>query len=267
MKKLGIAFAAVATLCIAAAVALATQTNVYGVTAKTSPTKAGTTKKPVGVKLDFNYTVDEQDNKRPAAVKRYSIKFDGIRSNGKYFKTCSADQINSTGDPATDAACPKDALVGTGQIIATVGQDGNEADQSLNCTQTLRVYNGKNSHATLFLQGTPPPAEYGAAKYGDGYCVIPFGKAIDAHYVTTKTSSALVFDVPTTVLHNIPGLTTSVRKVTSTILLRSKTVKGVKHSYYESTGGCSSKGRKIEVTFTPESGPAKTAQSYAKCTK
>lgn len=267
MRKLRIIALAVFSVFAVAAVAIAAQVNKYGVDAKTAPTKAGTSKKPVGVKLDFNYTVDEQDGKRPAAVKRYSIKFDGIRSNGKYFKTCSADQINSSGDPATDDACPADAKVGTGTIIATVGKDADEGDQSLNCTQTLTVYNAKNGHATLYLEGTPPPAEYGAAKYGDGYCVIPFGKAIDAHYVTTKTSSALVFDVPQTVLHNIPGLTTSVRKVTSTILLRTKKVKGKKHSYYESIGGCSSKGRKVEVTFTPESGTEQTATSYAKCTK
>ena len=266
MKKISVGFAALLAL-VVAAVAFAAQTNVYGVKASSKPTAAGTAKKPVPMQINFNYTVDEVDDKRPAAVKKYSIKFAGLRVNGKPFKTCSADQINSTGDPATDSACPADALVGTGSVVATVGSDNNENDQSLNCYQYLKVYNAPNRHATLFLRAETPPEGYGQPKPGDKYCVIPFGKAIDATYVTTGNSTALEFEVPQTVLHNVPGFTTAVRKVQSTIKLRTKLVKGKKVGYYESIGGCGSKGRAVTVTFTPETGTSQTAQTYAKCTK
>ncbi|MEO6496727.1 MAG: hypothetical protein ABIO51_04490 [Solirubrobacteraceae bacterium] len=266
MKRIGVAATAIFTL-VAVAVAIAAQTNVYGVTASTSPTKAGTAKKPVGLKLNFNYTVDEIDGKRPAAIKKYSIDFNGIRVNGKKFKKCSADQINSTGDPATDSACPKDALVGTGSIVATVGSSDKEEDQSLNCFQTLKVYNAPNRHATLFLEGKTPPEGYGFPRAGDEYCVINFGKAIDARYVQDNSGTALEFVVPDTVLHNVPGTTTAVRKVQSTIKRRYKLVRGKRQYYYESRGGCTKKGRAVTVSFTAESGITQKAQTFAKCTR
>lgn len=264
MKKIAAGLGTIAVL-VTAALAFGAQTNVYGVTASTDPAKAGTPKKPVGVEVRFGYTVDEIDDKRPAAVEKYSIGLKGIRVNGKPFKTCSADQINSTGDPATDSVCPKDALMGTGSIVATVGSDADENDQSLNCYQTLKVYNAPNRHATLYLSAVTPPAGYGAPKPGDKYCVIPFGKAIDATYVTKNGGTALEFVVPEKVLHNVEGFTTAVRKVDSKINRRSKTVGGKKVHYYESIGGCTSKGRAVTVTFTPEEGNAQTAQTFAKC--
>ena len=266
MKKIGIAVTAIFTVG-AVAVAIAAQTNVYGVTASTSPTNAGKPTKPVGVELNFNYTVDEIDDKRPAAVSKYSIKFNGIRVNGKKFKTCSADQINSTGDPATDSACPADALVGTGSIVATVGASDKEQDQSLNCFQTLKVYNAPNRHAALYLEGHTPPEGYGLPKAGDQYCVIEFGKAIDAKYIQSKTGSALEFTVPSTVLHNVQGTTTAVRKVQSKIKKRYKMVSGKRQYYYESIGGCGTKGRAVTVTFTQEDGATQKAQTFAKCKK
>lgn len=264
MKKIGLGLGALVALAVAA-VAFAAQTNVYGVTASTNPAREGTPKKPVGIELSFNYTIDEVDGKRPAAVKKYSILFDGLRANGKPFKTCSADQINSTGDPATDSGCPKDALVGTGSIVATVGADNNENDQSLNCFQSLKIYNAPNRHATLYLSAKTPPEGYGAPKPGDQYCVIPFGKAIDATYVQKSTGTALEFEVAATILHNVPGFTTAVRKVQSKISKRYKTVKGKRVYYYESIGGCGKKGRAVTVTFTPEQGTTRKAQTFAKC--
>lgn len=267
MKKIVIAVTAIASLAVAVAVAMAAQTNVYTVSAKTNPTKAGTKKKPVGVQLDFNYTVDEIDGKRPAAIKKYSIRFEGIKVNTKPFKTCSADDINATGDPATDSVCPADALVGTGSVVATVGSDSDENDQSLNCYQTLKVYNAPQRGATLYLSAQTPPQGYGAPKPGDKYCVIPFGKAIAANYVQNGNGTALEFVVPQTVLHNVPGFTTAVRSVKSTIKKRFKKVKGKKVYYYESTGGCAKKGRAVTVTFTAESGQSQNKQAFAKCTK
>ena len=266
MKKISVGLVALLALAVAA-VAFAAQTNVYGVTASSSPTKAGTSTKPVGIELKFNYTVDEIDGKRPAAVKKYSIAFAGLRANGKFFKTCSADQINSTGDPATDSACPADALVGTGSVVATVGSDSDENDQSLNCYQSLKVYNAKNRHATLYLSAVTPPSGYGPPQKGDKYCVIPFGKAIDATYVQKGNTTALEFEVPQTVLHNVPGFTTAVKQVQSTIKKRYKTIQGKRRYYYESIGGCGPKGRAVTVTFTPETGLSQTAQTFAKCTK
>ena len=74
----------------------------------------------------------------------------------------------------------------------------------------------------------------------------------------------LQFDTPPNLLHPIAGLTVAVRKVTSTIKLRTVTKKGVKRGYYESVA-CKGKARPVVVTFTPENGSPSTAKASAPC--
>lgn len=277
MRKLRItALAAFGVLAITA-VAIAAQVNVYGVTASTSPTKAGTVKKPVPTEVNFNYTVDEQDGKRPAAVKKYSIFFKGLNVNtAVYKKACTADQINASGDPAQidpkgagdeddqAKACPSGSQVGAGFIRATVGPDSDETSDGLYCKQYLKLYNGGKNKLTLFLYAYTPPGG-GFAQEGDDYCVVNFGKAIAAKYVKKNGGTAVEFDVPSTVLHNVPGTTTAVRVVESKIFKKTRKISGKTRGYYESVGGCKNKKREVSVTFTPESGAAQTKKTTAKC--
>ena len=278
MRKPRITALVAAVMAVAvAAVAFAAQDNVYTVTASTSPTLAGTAKKPVPIQVKFNYTVDEATGKRPAAIKKYSIFFKGLQTNTNVYKsTCSADQINATGDPAQidpkgpgdaddqAAACPSGSQVGAGYVRATVGATSNEEDQSLNCYQYLKLYNGGSGKLTLFLYAYRNPTGQPAVA-GDKYCVINFGKAIAAKYVKKNGGSAVEFDVPSTVLHNVPGTTTAVKVVESTIFKKTRKINGKTRGYYESIGGCKNKKREVSVTFTPEVGAAEVKKPTAAC--
>jgi len=277
MKK-SIALAATAVSLLVVGIALAAQVNVYGVTGGTSPSKGGTKAKPVPTSVLFNYTVDEQSGNRPAAVKTYDIKFANVRVNQSVVKTsCTADQINSTGDPAsvsangagdaddTAQACGKAQVVGTGYADNNVGQDVNEKDQSLHCYLYVKIYNGKPGHATLFLYGHKNP-DGSISKNGDKFCVIEVATGIDMTYKKSGNTAILSFTVPSKLLHNIPGFTTAVRKVESTIKKITGKIHGHTHGYYESIG-CSGGKRLISVVFTPETGAAQTAKYNAKCTK
>lgn len=272
-----IALAIIAALTVTA-VAIAAQTNVYNVTGAVLPAKAGTKKKPVPAQVKFNFTVDEQDGKRPAAVKTYKIKFKGLKVNQAVVKkNCTADQINATGDPAAinrgqpgDAddhasACSPKALVGTGYADNNVGADANESDQSLHCYLYIKVYNGKPGHATLFLYGHKNP-DGSASKDGDKFCIIEVAKAIDMTYTKEGQFMVLSFTVPSTLLHNVPGFTTAVRKVESTIKKITRKINGKLRGYYESQGGCVNKKREIAVEFVPETGSAQTARAQTACT-
>src|SRR3954447_23174910 len=81
MKKISIAALAIVLVVASAAFAAVAQQNTYSVTASTSPTKAGTKKKPVAIKLIFNYKVGETHGQRPAVVNKYDIGFDGLKAD------------------------------------------------------------------------------------------------------------------------------------------------------------------------------------------
>src|SRR5437763_14166808 len=102
MKKM-LCAAVAGALAVAAVAFGAGQVNTYHVAAKTSPTTAGTSKKPVPVSLTFNFAVGETNNQRPAVVKQYAIQFNGIHVTTSGFKTCGAQRINAA---QTNSVCP-----------------------------------------------------------------------------------------------------------------------------------------------------------------
>jgi hypothetical protein len=236
------------------AVAFAAQVNTYTVTGDTSPTTAGTTKKPVPIKLDFNYTVGEASGLRPALVNKYSIFFGGLSSNGGLFPKCTAAAINAAG---SDISCPAGSAVGTGNIENEAGPSNDPTNKTTACHLNLTVYNSGQSKAALFLKGGPPT------------CPLNISQAIDAKYVKKTVKGiagfALEFTVQGTLLNPIPGFDNSVVLVKSTIKKLTKTVKGKKVGYYESIGGCKKGKRPIQVTFTTVAGQSATATNTAKC--
>src|SRR3954469_8207893 len=198
-----------------------TQHNTYGVTASVTPKKKGSKAKPVPVTVKFGLKVDETNGLQPAAVKRYTIGFGGLKTNGKYFKTCKASQMHGT-----DRDCNKKALVGTGTITNFVYADNDPSGQNggFLCEKTLHVWNGGANRAVLFVGGDP-------SKCGGVGNLAP----IPAKFVKFGANGqALRFDIPQTVLHPIGGLTVAVREVTATIKAKTVKVKGKKRAFFES---------------------------------
>ena len=169
-KVTAMAVAAIAAL-VVAAVAYGAQVNTYTVTGKTSPTASGSKKKPVPISLDFDYTVGEQSGQRPSPVKRYTIGFYGVKSNGGLFPKCTAASINAA---QSISGCPKGSIVGSGYIINAAGSTSDPADKSIECNLNLTIVNGGQGRAAIFLQGGPSIIVQGKP------CVIGISQAIDA---------------------------------------------------------------------------------------
>jgi len=245
MRKYGITAVALVAILAFTAVALAAQTNKYGVTAKTSPTNAGTKKKPAPLGLNFDYTVDEVAGQRPALVTSYKIHFGGLAVNTDLFKTCAAADITAN---QSDADCPPDSLVGIGNVENAAGSTTNPADRSVACHLDLKIYNSGKNKAALFLKGGPNAANPAKA------CPLTIAEAIPAKFVKDSKGTALVFTVNAHLLNPAPGVDNAVIQVASSIKKKIKTVKGVKHGFFESTGGCTGGKRTVTVTFTTAAG-------------
>lgn len=257
MRKLtALAVTAIAAL-VVAAVAYGAQVNTYTVTGKTSPARPGSKKKPLPISLDFDYTVGEASGQRPSPVKRYTIGFYGVRSNGGLFPKCTAAKINAA---QSTADCPKGSIVGKGFVINAAGASSDPADTSIACNLNLTIVNGGRGRAALFLQGGPSTIVQGKP------CVIGISQAIDARYVRAfgGKGTALQFDVPANLLHPIGGLDNAVTQVQSTINRVTVRRKGKLRGYYESIG-CRGKKRPISVDFLSEAGESKTATADLRC--
>lgn len=254
-KVTALAVVAVASL-VVAAVAQAAQVNTYTVTGKTSPATAGSKQKPVPIGLDFDYSVGEQSGQRPSPVKRYTIGFYGVQSNGGLFPKCTAASINAA---QSIAGCPKGSIVGKGFIINASGSTADPADKSIECNLNLTIVNGGQGRAALFLQGGPSTIVQGKP------CVIGISQAIDARYVSFDGGgTALRFDVPANLLHPIGGLDNAVTQVQSTISKVTVKRHGKTRGYFE-TVGCKGKKRPISVDFLSEAGQSATATTNATC--
>jgi hypothetical protein len=256
MRKLAVLGATALVVLLVAAVAYAQQVNTYTVVGSTSPAKPGAKKKPLPIKLSFDYQVGEAAGLRPSPVKRYTIGFYGVKSNGGLFPKCTAAAINAA---QSIASCPKGSIVGKGVIINQVGASNNPADKSIDCNLNLTLVNGGQGRLAIFLNGGPSTTVEGKQ------CIIPISQAIDAKYIPYDGGgTALQFDVPSNLLHSVPGLDTAVTKVTSDISKLTVKKGGKTRGYYESVA-CKGKVRPIEVTFLSEAGETKTASVDAKC--
>jgi hypothetical protein len=254
-RKSAVLITALVAALSVAAIAYAAQVNTYTVTASTSPNKAGSLKKPVAEAVQFGYTVGEQSGQRPAVVAGYSILLKGLRTNGRYFKKCTAVKINGAG---SDAVCPKGSKIGTGSVDNAAGATANPNDKSIPCHLDLALYNAGQGKLSLFLSGGPSAAKP---------CAVKLSAAIAGKFVKRNGGEALEFTVPQGLRHPITGVDNAVVATSAVIPRKVVTVKGKKHGFYESVGGCVKGKRAVIVTFTPESGPAATATTSAACKK
>src|SRR5688572_19529467 len=113
MKKAVIAVAAMFVVALCAVAYAQTQQNTYTVTGSTNPTRAGSSARPVPVSVRFGYQVGEASNQRPSPVRRYSIRFTGLRVNTGFFPRCASGRNPDD--------CPSRSVVGTGFITNATG--------------------------------------------------------------------------------------------------------------------------------------------------
>jgi hypothetical protein len=260
MRKLWVMGAAAMLLLAIAAVAIAQTavTNTYDVDGGTTPSKAGSSKKPVPVQVRFDYQVGEVENRRPIPVKKYSIRFFGLTVNSSAAAKCSQATIDNEGA----AGCPAKSIVGSGYIENETGQTSKPEDKSVPCNAKVTVINVGDRKANIYVEGSPTATDPREK------CAIQLAAGIPANYVKRGKATALEFVVPDSLLHpGTPNLSNAVKRVQSTIKKITKKIKGKTHGYYEATGGCSKGKRKIQVVFTPETGPTATAEHLAACSK
>jgi hypothetical protein len=244
---------AVAVLALAAVAFAATQQNTYTLTqAATSPTKAGTKTKPVNISIAFDYTVGEKSGQRPAVVSKYQIRFKGLRTNGKYFKKCTAAQITQAG---SNKPCPAASQVGTGGVENQLGGTADPSGKTP-CNLNLRLYNGGQNKLTLYLDN------FGVATP----CPVP-PHAFTGTYTTAAGFTTLTFSVPSDLLHPVAGVSVAVVRTHSVIARKTVTVKGRKIGYFQSIGGCIAKKRPTTVIFTQEDNTTGSASKTSACTK
>jgi hypothetical protein len=253
MRKMVIAMTAMFVLALAAfAYAQAQQVNTYEVEASTNPTRAGSSDNPVPISLRFNYSVGEQSNNRPAVIKRYSIRFAGVRVNSSVAGTCRSSVIERQGADG----CPDNSIVGNGFIENATGATNNAADKSIECNAKLSVVNLGNMRASIYVEGSPN------ASSPRERCAIELAAGIPARFVNRGSENSLDFDVPNSLTHpGGPAISNAVVNVTSNIKRITRRGRG----FFESRGGCRSGQRRVRVLFTPENGPTVTQTSSARC--
>ena len=253
MRKKVIALTAMFVLSIAAyAIAQATQVNTYEVTASTNPTRAGSKSKPVPISLSFGYKVGEQSGQRPSVIRKYSIRFAGVRVNPSAAATCSNATLNREGPDG----CPSKSIVGTGFIENETGATNNPADKSIECNAQLSVVNLGNMRASIYVEGDPNQSDPRRK------CAIELASGIPAKFVNRGSENSLDFSVPESLAHpGSPAISNAVVNVTSRIKKMTRRGKG----FFESRGGCVSGKRRVRVIFTPETGPTVTEATTARC--
>ena len=115
-----LALACAATLALASVASAATTAKL---TIKLSSSKAGTSKKPKAVKLNFDLAVDTDDGTSPPTTKETVVSFGkGIKFNSNIFPSCTLATLNSKGP----SGCVKGSKVGTGSALALVGGSPGE---------------------------------------------------------------------------------------------------------------------------------------------
>ncbi len=265
MRKLWIALLAVIAVFAVASVAIAA--NVYKVTSgSTTVAGKGSKATPIPTGLKFGYTVEDSDStKRGTVIEQYAIGAEGLVTNPKNFPKCSFTQLD---DATVPASCSK-ALVGSGLVKNAAGPviPGPGGERALSdsspCNLRLRLYNdGDGLTLRLDSDGKPIPPSFESNDVG---CALPIATAINGKYVRRAiggvTGSDLVFSVPQNLKHPLSGIDNSVRKVNSSILLKSKKINGKKRGFYEKIG-CKGSQRLIRATFITEATASQPAQKF-----
>ncbi|HEX2086295.1 MAG TPA: hypothetical protein VHF89_11480 [Solirubrobacteraceae bacterium] len=257
MSKLRLAGTTVLMALAVAAVAVAQDavTNTYDVDGSTTPRAKGSKRKPVPIGITFAFTVGEVQNRRPATIKRYSIRFGGTQVNTAVAPACSKATLDA-GGPDT---CPRGAVLGGGFVENVAGARDNPNDQSIPCNASVTLVNAGGRAANLYFAGSPNSSNPRTR------CAIELAATIPARYVQRGSETALEFEVPDSLLHPLNTLSNAVKRASARVPRKTKRIRGRKRGYFEAIGGCTRGSRTITVVFTPEQGENATAQSKARC--
>jgi hypothetical protein len=154
LRRRGLATIALAIGALFGLSTVANAATVSTLDLKLSPSKAGTKKKPKGVKLNFHLTLGTDDGTSPPTTKETIVSFGkGIKFNASKFPSCTLAKLNASGP----SACPKGSKVGTGSAVALVG--GSPGEPAPTTTESLKVtaFNGpKGKTYLLYLDGDSP---------------------------------------------------------------------------------------------------------------
>jgi hypothetical protein len=267
MRKLSIA--GLTALAVLALGGVAYATNVYNVhIASSSPKGKGTPAKPQPVKVNFGYTVTDDQGLRPTVIKQYRIASEGLVTFPGAHRSCTFAQASARTLPA---ACNR-AKVGGGLVRNNAGSATDRA-QKLVCNLRLTLLNisgaGRNGALAIRLDGDPPaPSDPNSRQLG---CAVSIHSAIRAPFTQVQLggfrSSELRFTVPDNLAHPIPGIDNSVVEAVSRVdrkLARTR-VRGVRRQvgYYNEIG-CRGQ-RTVRVRFVDEAGEVFTANRQAAC--
>ncbi|HEX3830927.1 MAG TPA: hypothetical protein VHW04_03090 [Solirubrobacteraceae bacterium] len=152
-KSLVIAVTA-AVMLIAAASAYAA-INTYTAKDVVSPAKAGTAKKPVSVGYSEALTATGTAGNRTAELNNIKTTIYGLKLNAKGLPTCSVASIAAA---KSDTACPKGAMLATGDITAVIGSPTNFSTTdptATACDPDLHVWNAGGGNMAFFFVEAP----------------------------------------------------------------------------------------------------------------
>jgi hypothetical protein len=217
-KYLIMALAAMLSIAVAAVAVAQDPSTAPDVTAKITPTKAGTKKKPKNSSLKLFV----KNNQTAATVDTITVNLGKqIKLSGKGFKYCTANTLNTQGK----AACPSGSKAGGGTANAVVGP--GHAPVKF----TVDAYVGSKNTIIFYTQQVAP----GTIRKG---LVGTVSKA------SGKYGSKIVIKIDDDLQQPAPSVFSGLVDLQTTI----KAKKG-KH-YLVSSTGCKSKKHNVGVKFT-----------------
>jgi hypothetical protein len=226
----------------------------YDISAKTSPAKAGSKKKPVAASLTL--TVNATGAGRPTTATDFKVTFAGMRANTKGLKTCTVESINAA---QSDSGCSKAAKIGDGYVKNLVGQNTDPNDTSIACNLGVTLYNAGNGRVAVFLKGAPTITVAG------GNCVIGVSQALDGRFTSNSKGVSLSFTIPSNLQHPITGLDQGISAIETTIDKKVFKSKHKKVGLLEAVGGCKHGKRAVTLELTQAAGGVGTSKGSAKC--
>jgi hypothetical protein len=209
------------------------------VTAKVSPSKAGTKKSPKSERLDLVINNNKESKTSAGKIEIYSPK--SLKLATKGLKTCSVATLNSQGK----AACPTAAKAGTGTAEALVNPT-SDTPATLKFNVTTFVA-GKNKLAFyLEEQGNPNGVQQ----------ALP---ATIAAHKTKVYAQKITISIPANLQQPAPGVFSALVQIKSSIGLKSG-----KHALLSSIGCPKSREHQIGVKISYVPTPTPPAASSAK---
>jgi hypothetical protein len=216
-KYLIVALAAMLSIAVAAAAVAQDPSTTPDVTATISPSKAGTKKKPKNVALKLFV----KNNKTDATVDTITVNLGKtLKLDGKGFKYCTADTLNSQGS----AACPSGSKAGSGTAHAVVGP--GHAPVSF----TVNAFVGSKNSIIFYTQQVGGTIRKGLV-----------GKVSKA---SGKYASKIVIKIDDDLQQPAPNVFSGLVDLQTTI----KATKGKHHLV--SSVGCKSKKHNVGVKFS-----------------